>query len=77
MTPYQHRVIRQTLQWVNGRSVHNDVDDECCPDFSCCHPDMFEQDQARRVDYMTRLFKRYEKEGGPKVSPAKLVNVRP
>jgi hypothetical protein len=72
MSPYQSRVIRQTLLWVNGRSEHNVQDNECCPDFSCCFPEMFEQDQARRVDYFTKLLRRYAAEGGPKVSPAKL-----
>jgi len=26
--------------WVKGVSVHNEVDDECCPDFSCCNKKM-------------------------------------
>ncbi|MCP4374041.1 MAG: hypothetical protein GY797_38940 [Deltaproteobacteria bacterium] len=29
----------QLSQWVEGRSLHNPVRDECCPDFSCCHPE--------------------------------------
>jgi len=28
----------QLTQWVAGRSIHNPVRDECCPDFSCCNP---------------------------------------
>ncbi len=45
---YRERVRVQTLTWAMGRSVHNRVDNECCPDFSCCHPDLFEQDSAKR-----------------------------
>jgi len=27
----------QLEQWVLGNSIHNNEDDECCPDFSCCN----------------------------------------
>ena len=49
MTPYQERVLTQIENWVNGISRHNYIDDECCPDFSCCEPDLFEQDREKRV----------------------------
>jgi len=26
----------QLEQWVKGRSIHNPIRNECCPDFSCC-----------------------------------------
>ena len=29
----------QLEQWVKGKSIHNPVRGECCPDFSCCHPE--------------------------------------
>lgn len=45
---YRERVRVQTLTWAMGRSVHNRVDDECCPDFSCCQPDMFEPNADKR-----------------------------
>ena len=45
---YRERVRVQTLNWAMGNAVHNRVDDECCPDFSCCMPDLFEHDQAKR-----------------------------
>lgn len=32
MTPEEH-----LQKWVCGESVHNDEDDVCCPDFSCCN----------------------------------------
>lgn len=38
----------QLVAWIEGRSEHNKVDDECCPDFSCCVP-------ALLVDRETRL----------------------
>lgn len=27
---------RQLELWCEGKSVHNEERDECCPDFSCC-----------------------------------------
>lgn len=30
----------QLLKWVKGESVHNNELGQCCPDFSCCNPDM-------------------------------------
>ena len=30
----------QLAKWVNGESIHNKERDECCPDFSCCNPDV-------------------------------------
>lgn len=26
----------QLEMWRRGVSLHNDIDNECCPDFSCC-----------------------------------------
>ena len=60
MTPRQNRVVRQTILWVNGKSQHNETDDECCPDFSCCMPDLFEKDQAKRQQYLASLLRRYK-----------------
>jgi len=34
---YRKRVLKQLQNWVDGKSIHNSVDDECCPDFSCCN----------------------------------------
>jgi len=36
--------------WVNGKSVHNDEKDACCPDFSCCHPEL-KADKATRIKF--------------------------
>ncbi len=53
-TPYQQRAIEQGRKWVAGESHHNRVDDECCPDFSCCMPVLFERDRAKRVESYNR-----------------------
>jgi hypothetical protein len=35
--------------WVNGLSLHNGDRDECCPDFSCCHPDLLSDRDTRNA----------------------------
>lgn len=30
----------QLQEWVKGNSVHNETTGECCPDFSCCVPEL-------------------------------------
>ncbi len=37
---YSGRCEAQLQEWVAGRAVHNAVDNECCPDFSCCGSQM-------------------------------------
>jgi hypothetical protein len=49
MTPRIQRVYEQGQKWVNGNPQHNTVDDECCPDFSCCNSNLFEPDRTKRV----------------------------
>ena len=34
---YKERCLEQLQNWVEGKSIHNKIDDECCPDFSCCN----------------------------------------
>ena len=46
---YRERVISQTTLWFNGKSLHNDIDGECCPDFSCCEPELFTIDEKERT----------------------------
>ena len=36
----QRRIDLQLRLWVQGCSSHNEVDDECTPDFSCCKPQL-------------------------------------
>jgi len=42
-------VEEQLENWVNGVSLHNDDRDECCPDFSCCNPDMHTPKEDREL----------------------------
>lgn len=46
---YQKRAHQQAIEWVQSRSVHNIVDDECCPDFSCCVPECFNNNRFERI----------------------------
>ena len=39
--------ILQLIDWVYGESVHNDECKECCPDFSCCHPELLAEEDER------------------------------
>jgi hypothetical protein len=48
MMLYRERARIQMLAWAQGRSYHEPVNDECCPDFSCCRPDLFITDAAER-----------------------------
>lgn len=53
---YRERVRKQTLKWCFGVSEHNKVDDECCPDFSCCRPELSEGDSNKRWEYYNKEF---------------------
>ena len=46
---YRDRNKRQLYLWLSGISEHNQVDDECCPDFSCCVPSLFTKDYNERM----------------------------
>ena len=43
----------QLAKWVAGESLHRDVDGikggECCPDFSCCKPDLLQPPDVRQA----------------------------
>lgn len=39
----------QLAQWVNGISIHNHDRDECCPDFSCCQPELLATQEERTL----------------------------
>jgi hypothetical protein len=45
---YKERARCQCLSWAMGNSYHNKIDNECAPDFSCCNPELYEQDDAKR-----------------------------
>lgn len=46
---YKERAAYQLDEWVKGNSIHNDVDDECCPDFSCCNPNLLQPKEIRET----------------------------
>ena len=46
---YADRVKQQGEEWAKGNSYHNDIDNECCPDFSCCKPELKASDEQRQV----------------------------
>lgn len=37
---YRASIDEQLGRWVAGDSQHNHVHNECCPDFSCCCPEL-------------------------------------
>lgn len=54
MTPKE-----QCELWVQGKSVHDDETDECCPDFSCCHPELLVDLETRQIFYAAYLRRDY------------------
>ena len=60
---YHDRVLIQGLLWLDEISVHNDVDEECCPDFSCCEPDLFEKDIKKRRRTHNNFLERLREQG--------------
>lgn len=56
---YHERHKLQSLLWAMGHSYHNHIDDECCPDFSCCFSDMHTEDEEDRWQY---FYDKYGKE---------------
>jgi hypothetical protein len=39
----------QLAEWLKGNSIHNADRDECCPDFSCCRPELLADEATRRA----------------------------
>lgn len=46
---YAEALRGQTRLWMEGISTHCRLTNECCPDFSCCHPDMLTPELERRI----------------------------
>lgn len=46
---YKERCEEQLDEWVKGNPIHNKIDDECCPDFSCCKPELLASDEHRKA----------------------------
>lgn len=38
----------QLEQWVKGKPIHDHIRDKCCPDFSCCHPNLLAPEEIRK-----------------------------
>lgn len=59
INPYDYHIKmkNQMLSWAMGYSYHEPLCDECCPDFSCCCPDLFVEDEDER-------WKRYREKYG-------------
>ena len=66
---YKERSTDQLNKWVDGKPEHNTVDDECCPDFSCCRPD-FLQPKAVRETFKAVCEKADREEFNPDNHPA-------
>ena len=47
----EKRIQFQLDEWVKGNSIHNHVDDECCPDFSCCNKDVVTEQIIKDLFY--------------------------
>ena len=39
----------QLAEWLKGNPIHNDDRDECCPDFSCCQPELLVDQRTRQA----------------------------
>ena len=39
----------QLCMWREGQSIHNDEREECCPDFSCCCPELLAPQEERET----------------------------
>lgn len=48
---YVYRSYEQLVDWMNGTSKHNYIDDECCPDFTCCANILPDDAAAKRLVY--------------------------
>ena len=46
---YRERVYNQLEEWVSGNPIHNSIEDECCPDFSCCNPKLLQPEEIRKI----------------------------
>ncbi len=47
--PYRASLKAQLESWVAGKPTHCHFSDECCPDFSCCHPEGLWPEHKRRI----------------------------
>jgi len=52
---YKERSDKQLISWLNGKSIHNKIDNECCPDFSCCVPKLKAPKKIREKFYNAEI----------------------
>ena len=57
---YLRRVRAQTLAWINGRPYHDPMTNECCPDFSCCVPELFTYVEQQRQREGLEILRRHD-----------------
>lgn len=46
---YRKSLAEQLEKWVSGKSTHCKISEECCPDFSCCRPELKWPEEKRRA----------------------------
>lgn len=56
---YALRHLLQLQAWKLGAPYHNRVDDECCPDFSCCQPSLLAGAEVRREYFAASAQRRH------------------
>ena len=49
MTYDKEAAERQLQSWLQGKPVHDTVNDQCCPDFSCCVPELLVPYETRKA----------------------------
>jgi hypothetical protein len=52
---YKERSRYQLEEWVEGNSICNKIDGECCPDMSCCNPDLL-VDKDERIRFKVAFY---------------------
>jgi hypothetical protein len=50
----------QVILWLAGISFHNDERSECCPDFSCCSPELLAPFEEREIFTMAFMNEKYQ-----------------
>jgi len=58
---HKERCDNQLEEWVRGNPIHNSIDEECCPDFSCCSPESLQPEEIRKT--FQEVCKNADKEG--------------
>jgi len=64
------RSYEQLVDWMNGISKHNEIDDECCPDFTCCANILPDDADAKRL-----VYEHFMEQHGDKIREYKIKNI--